>query len=199
MRLNTNFFRIRLTMTIAPIATVFFIYCCFKLILPNYLETTKNLITERGIIQSIYPTRETRKVLLNTSYPECLDIKLYDKKYIIRLTDKFEEDKWAIINNTNNISKTIEIKSSQIFPDKGIVYNPRELTIDQEVIIHFNDDKPIIFWIFVGFLIVGLLFGFTSYLAIKTYILEFLPSDKITLRNGTWKLIKVWLNDWFNI
>lgn len=199
MKLNTNFFRIRLTMTLAPIATVFFIYICFKSILPNYLETKKDLITERGIIQAIYPNRETRKVLLNTSYPKCLDIQLYDKKYIIRLTDTSEEDKWSIINNTNNINKTIEIKHSIKSSDIEILYNPKELAIDNKVIIHFNDDKPVIFWLLVGCIIVGLAFGFVSFLAIKTYIEDYLPGDREDYKKSIWKLIRVWINDWISI
>lgn len=199
MKLNTNFFRIRLTMILAPIATVFFLCLCFKFILPNYLATTKDLFTDHGIIQSIYPNEETKKVLLNTSHHGCLDIKLYDRKYIIRLSDKFKENKWAIIYNANNINKEIEIKKLHNFPNDGIVYNPNELSIDNKIIIHFNNDKTIILWCLIGSLIVGLLFGFTSCLAIKTYIEDNLSGDKADYKKGLSKLIRVWINDWMSI
>ena len=199
MRLNTNFFRIRLTMVFAPLLTIFFIYVSFKMILPDYLATTQELVCEYGIIQSVYPNIETHKQFLKSdTHQTCIDIELKNKSYIIRLTDKLEEDKWLVINDNLNKNKTIEFKYLPHLLHDKILYNPNELSIDNKIIIHFSDSKRFILWLLIGACLASLLFGFISFLAIKTYVVEFLTIDRVTYKKGVWKLIRVWINDWTN-
>jgi len=200
MRLNTNFFRIRLTMVFAPLLTIVFLYVSFKMILPDYLATTQELISDYGIIQSVYPNVETQKQFLKSdTHQTCIDIEIKNKSYIIRLTDKLEKDKWVLINDSLNKNRTIEFKYSPRLLHDKILYNPDELSIDNKIIIHFSDSKKFIFLLFIGACLASILFGFISFLAIKTYVEEFLSIDRLTYKKGVWKLLRVWINDWTNI
>jgi len=183
-------------MVIAPLATLFFLYFSFIKLLPDYLMTREELASDSGVIKSIYQNIETKKYVKSHTHKECLDIELKNRNYIIRLTDGSEKDEWLVINDKRNLNKTIEFRYlPHVFHD-NILYNPSELVIDNKTILEFNDSKKSSFWIFIGLCLAGILFGFFSFLAIKTYINEFLAIDRETYKKGFGKLIKAWFKDW---
>lgn len=196
MKLNTNYFRVRLTMIFAPLATVVFLLSCVFFILPDYLLTVKDVESDRGVLQSatrnVYPKK---RYLLPDAMRDCVDIRMQGKNYLIRLDDKAETGKWDVITDSANVGKNIEIKYPGSYFQKGIVLNPKELSIDDEVIIHFDANKNTVLIAFIGFSIITLLFGFASYLAIKTYREDLLSEDKMLYRSNKWKLIWLWLRE----
>jgi len=171
--------------------TVFFAYFLF-VGSRDFLATPTDLKTETGIIENISQNIDTLKQLVHKNiYTPCIDIKIKNKKYFIRLSDRNEY--WPIIYSQDNIGKPIMAKFLPHFFQGTILYNPNQLSIDSKEIIPFAKDSKVYLGGLSLIFIMFISFGFLSFQSILRYRYEVLPIDRELRKTSIWKLIAAWL------
>lgn len=195
MRLNQKYFRVRLTLLIAPLATLFLIFLNYGLI-KNQLTEKQDLISETLIIDKLYFNFWIEKRTLKSDIVHnCFDIRIKQKPYFIRLSDNSHSDKWKEIDKTFSSGDTLNILFKKELLQDTILYNPDELQINRNTMISFADRKKVNLYVMFGIAGMALMFGFVSIIAFKTYKDELLDSDKLVYRTSKWKLIGRWFKE----
>ncbi len=189
MKLNHKYFKIRTIILVYPI--LFLLMCLVATTISKDYNCQKNeALSDSSFIKQIaYYTGKDEK-------EKCLDIALYNRSFIIRLRHAATRN-WANINDYSNVDKSIRYLylPSQMQHDT-ILYDPRELEINQEMIVSFEESKPRKNLVLLPIFIL-LLFGPFFIFAINTYNSDLLQADiRLWKKRRFLRLIGLWL--WSN-
>lgn len=150
--------------------TIFFAYILFEFLLPDYFVKQKNLVTDKGIIQNVFKNKYlTWDKAKGKYYASCIDIILVDKPYFIRFSDDLVDHYWGLLNDTNNISRQVEVKFQNRLLRGNILHNPNQISIDSKVIIRYNAKQTFIGWAAVAMTFVIIICLFFIYKAYRIY------------------------------
>lgn len=195
MRLSQKNFRIRTTLLLSPLATLFFAFLNYS-VFKDYLAAKAELNKSELIIDSLYHNTYIKKRIIKSDIiHKCFDISIKNKPYLIRLSDNFHSDKWDEIQEKFSTGDTVRIVYAKRLLQDTILYNPDELIINNVTVISFTERKRIKLYFLIGTTVTTLLFGFVSVIAYKTYKAELLNGDKILYKKSKWKLIGRWLDE----
>ena len=193
---NTKYKRVRTRILLLPLLILFLAFIILKFLLPAYLVQEKDLDKDRGIIQDVfkngYPTLNKVNRIV---YKSCIDIILADKPYFIRLSDHWDDSYWPLINNPVNISKPIEERFQSRLLHGGILYNPNQISIGNQIIIPYNSNQTVIGWFILALMLAIIVCIYFTYSFIRIYKTKLYESDKIIGQESKWKLLLEWLTD----
>jgi hypothetical protein len=195
MRLSQKYFRIRLTLLIAPLATLFFVFFNYG-IFKDYLTPKVELNKSELIIDRLYHnTYIEKRIFKSDIIHKCFDISIKDQPYFIRLSDNLHSDMWGELKENFSTGDTLRILYADHLFQDTILYNPNELKINNVTVISFTERKRINFFALLGITGMTLLFGFVSVIAYKTYKDELFNVDKILFKKSKWKLLGRWIGE----
>lgn len=193
IKLSQKHFKIRTTLIIAPIVTLFLLFFDYSLI-KDYLIHKESLNKATFIIDSFQDQVWVEKRLFKPDIiNKCLDIKTKEPSHIIRLSDELFSNKWSIIQKRYSVGDTLVVLFKNRLLKNDTLYNPYEIKINKNTLISYEDNRRnnLYFVLLISFLI--LLFSFLSLIAYNTYKTKLLYNDKILYKKNKWKLIGRWL------
>jgi len=184
---------LRSRMIILSLFSIFIIYILLTLIIPMFLASESDLITDKGDVAYAFGNTyvTTGK---HPTVDSCVDIRFVNGLHQVRITSNYHEH-WAALLDSNINGTAIQIK---VYPWRALdylVYNPEKITIDNRVVIPFKAhsfQKGIFVLIFTA---LPALLIFSVFKASKLYRKYLLSSDQQIRQESIWKYIKRWLVD----
>jgi hypothetical protein len=170
MQTTHNFKGLRNRLIGLSFIILFLSFILFRFIIPDYFVKENALQTDNGIIQNVFKNRyySYERYRGKVSHP-CVDITLVDKSYFIRLSDGLDKKYWAAINDTDNISRRIEVEFQSRLLHDNVLNNPNQISIDNKIIIPFDSKKSFLGWFAIIAGIVDIACIYLFYLSVKTY------------------------------
>jgi hypothetical protein len=175
---------------------VFLSFILLKYVIPDYFVRENALKTDTAIIQNVFKNKYySYERYRGKVYHPCIDIVLFDKPYFIRLSDGLDKQYWATINDTNNISRRIEVEFQSRLLHNNVLNNPNQVSIENKIIIPFNSKMKFMGWFAIIATIFDIVCIYLFYLSLNTYKINLYPYDKKVGQESKWKLFLLWLND----
>ena len=144
MKLSQKYFRVRLTLLIPPLATLFLTFLNYGLI-KDYLTTKEDLDNAKLIIDRLYyNTWIEKRTLKSDIVHKCFDISIKEQPYFIRLSDNSHSDKWDEMQDNFSSGDTLEVLFKKRLLQGTILYNPDELRINKNTIISLQTEKELL-------------------------------------------------------
>lgn len=173
---------------------LFLSYILLKYLIPDYFVKENDLKTDKAIIQNVFKNKLYSRKISRQSLSSCIDIVLVDKPYFVRLSDGLDKQYWALINDTNNISREIEVEFQNRLLHDNILYNPNQVSIDNRIIIPFNSKRKFIGWFIIIASIVDIVCIYFFCESLKKYKANLYSWDKKVGQQSKWKLFLLWLD-----
>ncbi len=186
--------RIRTSLIILPLLILLFCYLLFKVLLPEYFLSENDLMVNTGTIKASYYTTYKERGKYGRIYEKkCVQIELVDKRYFIRLTGDLKF--WPAIVTLGNINKEIEVRYKRRNVNPGILYNPKQISIDNRIILPFSESRKFYGWFCIAVIIVIIISSFLLYRVFNIYRLNLYEYDKKIGKLSKWKLFWTWIWD----
>lgn len=194
--IHTKYYKLRKKILGIFLLILLISFPLFKFLVPDYFIKESDLKTESGIIKYSFMNkyREWERYR-GYIYKNCLDVVLTDKPYYIRFTDELDEKYWAIIKDSNNYTKPIQVKFQTRLLHNGVLYNPNEVLIGNKLIIPYDSKKNFTGCAIIFFFIIIVLCIYYFLKLWKQYKKDLYQDDKQVGQESIWKLISIWLND----
>ena len=184
MNLIQKHFRIRTSLLILPIASVFMLTMTLKVAKDQFTKI-EELSSGSYSIDTAYFSRYVEHRLLREDITlDGFDIKLFNVPFFIRLTDQSHSDSWRGIQSNSVKNATLKVWYVTHLMQDSILYNPNQLEINDKICISLNETKKmnLIALVFLSILtITFIIFSVHSFL---TYRNSLFDEDKILVKKG---------------
>ncbi len=195
MQTISKYKRLRTKLIGLSFIIIFLSFILLRFLIPDYFVIEDDLKTDKAIIQNVFKNSYySYEKYRGKVYHPCIDIVLFDKPYFIRFADGLSKPYWASINNSNNISREIEVEFQSRLLHDNVLNDPNQISIDHKIIIPFNSKKKFIGWFAIIASIVNIACIYFFYLSFKAYKTNLYSYDKQVGQESKWKLFLLWLN-----
>jgi hypothetical protein len=195
MRLSQRFFKIRTALLVSPFVLVALIIFAFSVFSEYFIQQDELVVASFTIDKKYFSSYNKTRFLKKEKNYKCFDIEVREQPTIIRLSESTHNDSWYEIHDNYSKGDTLIISYYENLLQDDIIYNPLELRINNNPIISIDDNKKQSLITYVILAAMTFLYLFFTYLALKTYTIEFLEEDKALYRENKWELAKRWLGN----
>jgi len=186
-------YSVRATILFSPLFIVLFVLFSVK-VGRDFFTNLNGYKSKKGIIQNVFKNKYVvHSIRFGDIWHDCLDIKLKERKFFIRLTAMDEENYWQEIADSNNINKSIELLYIPHTFQDTILFNPAQLSIGNQLIYSYKKTKALSGGVLLLMIAGVSLFIYWLFSAIKKYKQTLLEIDREIAKKSVWKLIWTWL------